>query len=149
MRRALVLVLLLAGVWSLALARHPRPTSAHATAATTPRDAATGDYDYYVMALSWSPSYCRSHPEDDEQCTRRGFGFVLHGLWPQYEAGNGPLCGGSWFEEPGQGGKKRSASGTKPRCDAGLGADGAGWWRNGLVCEIARKTAESVTWFAK
>lgn len=91
MRRALALVLLLVvGVCSLALARHPRQTDAHATAASAPRDAAAGSHDYYVMALSWSPSYCRSHPDDDEQCGRRGFGFVLHGLWPQYEAGNGP-----------------------------------------------------------
>lgn len=48
-----------------------------------------GDFDYYVLALSWSPSWCAT--EDDgtaDQCrpgARRG--FVVHGLWPQYEQG--------------------------------------------------------------
>jgi ribonuclease T2 len=49
-----------------------------------------GEYDYYVMALSWSPTYCELHPDEDEQCAHKGYGFVLHGLWPQYENGGGP-----------------------------------------------------------
>jgi ribonuclease T2 len=52
--------------------------------------AATGKYDYYVMALSWSPTYCQTHADEDEQCGHKGYGFVLHGLWPQYEGGGGP-----------------------------------------------------------
>jgi ribonuclease T2 len=52
-----------------------------------------GEYDYYVMALSWSPTFCRTHDVEDEQCAHKGFGFILHGLWPQYENGGGPeLC---------------------------------------------------------
>ena len=52
-----------------------------------------GEYDYYVMALSWSPTFCQTHADEDEQCGRKGFGFILHGLWPQYENGGGPeLC---------------------------------------------------------
>lgn len=47
-------------------------------------------FDYYLIALSWSPTYCESNPHDSEQCGRRGYGFVLHGLWPQYERGGGP-----------------------------------------------------------
>lgn len=47
-------------------------------------------YDYYLMALSWSPTWCEAHPDDAEQCAHKGYGFVLHGLWPQYEAGGGP-----------------------------------------------------------
>ena len=47
-------------------------------------------HDYYVMALSWSPSYCLTQPDDREQCGGKGYGFVLHGLWPQYEDGGGP-----------------------------------------------------------
>jgi len=91
MRRACVLVLLLAvGASSLALARHPRQPARDAAKTSASREAPATGFDYYVMALSWSPSYCRSHPDDDEQCARRGFGFVLHGLWPQYETGNGP-----------------------------------------------------------
>ncbi len=49
-----------------------------------------GVFDYYVMALSWSPSYCESHPDEEEQCRHKGYGFVLHGLWPQYNNGGGP-----------------------------------------------------------
>jgi ribonuclease T2 len=49
-----------------------------------------GSFDYYVMALSWSPTFCELHPDEDEQCGHKGYGFVLHGLWPQYENGGGP-----------------------------------------------------------
>jgi ribonuclease T2 len=50
----------------------------------------TGDFDYYLVSLSWSPAYCVSHPNDQRQCGGRGFGFVLHGLWPQKSAGGYP-----------------------------------------------------------
>ena len=49
-----------------------------------------GDFDYWLIALSWSPSWCEFNPDNQEQCGNRGFGFVLHGLWPQYERGGGP-----------------------------------------------------------
>ncbi|MEP6484372.1 MAG: ribonuclease T2 [Rudaea sp.] len=53
-----------------------------------------GRFDYYVMSLSWSPSYCQTHPDEVEQCVHKGFGFVLHGLWPQYRNGSWPQhCG--------------------------------------------------------
>jgi len=42
------------------------------------------------MSLSWSPTYCVSHPEDRVQCTHKVYGFVLHGLWPQYTRGGYP-----------------------------------------------------------
>ena len=46
-----------------------------------------GVFDYYLLALSWSPSYCAaSGARGDRQCARR-FAFVLHGLWPQFERG--------------------------------------------------------------
>jgi ribonuclease T2 len=54
------------------------------------RAGTAGLFDYYLLSLSWSPSYCLVHPEDDSQCHRRGYGFVLHGLWPQYENGGYP-----------------------------------------------------------
>lgn len=72
----LAFTLLLAG--TPALARRP----AHDTPAR--------GYDYFVMALSWSPTYCRTHRDEREQCGDRGYGFILHGLWPQYEGGGGP-----------------------------------------------------------
>ena len=40
------------------------------------------------MSLSWSPSYCAIHPDEAEQCGSKGFGFVLHGLWPQNRNGS-------------------------------------------------------------
>ena len=49
-----------------------------------------GRFDYYVVSLSWSPSYCALHPDEREQCGSKGFGFVLHGLWPQNRNGTWP-----------------------------------------------------------
>ncbi len=57
-------------------------------------------FDYYLASLSWSPSWCESNPQDRDQCGRRGFGFILHGLWPQYDHGGGPRdCPGN--DQPG------------------------------------------------
>ncbi|MDB5935675.1 MAG: Ribonuclease [Massilia sp.] len=57
------------------------------------RDAAEpGRFDYYAVALSWSPSFCATH-DDPRQCASgRQHGFVLHGLWPQYEKGYPQKC---------------------------------------------------------
>jgi ribonuclease T2 len=46
-------------------------------------------FDFYVLALSWSPSYCeiKGSEADAEQCGRKPLGFTVHGLWPQYERG--------------------------------------------------------------
>ncbi|UWQ95384.1 ribonuclease T2 [Rhodobacteraceae bacterium M385] len=54
-----------------------------------------GEFDYYVMSLSWTPTWCllegddRSSPQCDDG---QGFGFTLHGLWPQYEEGWPAYC---------------------------------------------------------
>jgi ribonuclease T2 len=50
----------------------------------------TGDFDYYLASFSWSPAYCSTHPNDQTQCGSRGFGFILHGLWPQKSTGGYP-----------------------------------------------------------
>jgi len=50
-----------------------------------------GRFDFYVLALSWSPDYCAARPQDVEQCGRP-YGFVLHGLWPQYQRGYPASC---------------------------------------------------------
>jgi ribonuclease T2 len=55
-----------------------------------PATGTPGQFDYYVLTLSWSPSYCLTHPRDHTQCGGKGYGFVLHGLWPQFDAGNWP-----------------------------------------------------------
>jgi ribonuclease T2 len=50
-----------------------------------------GQFDFYVLALSWSPSFCKEAEErgrdSREQCGARPYSFVVHGLWPQYERG--------------------------------------------------------------
>lgn len=54
-----------------------------------------GQFDYYTLVLSWSPTYCASEARPgDPQCDRRGrnYAFVLHGLWPQYERGYPEYC---------------------------------------------------------
>jgi ribonuclease T2 len=47
-------------------------------------------FDFYVLSLSWSPSYCEAEGENAnrQQCEMgRPYAFVVHGLWPQYERG--------------------------------------------------------------
>ncbi len=56
-----------------------------------------GQFDYYALVMSWSPTHCASEAgeRDDQQCRPRdgrGFAFVLHGLWPQYERGFPESC---------------------------------------------------------
>lgn len=52
-----------------------------------------GKFDYYVMALSWSPNWCalEGDARDAEQCETDA-GWVLHGLWPQYHRGWPSYC---------------------------------------------------------
>lgn len=50
----------------------------------------SGDFDFYVLALSWSPSFCEAEggKVNRQQCgSGRDYDFVVHGLWPQYERG--------------------------------------------------------------
>ena len=56
---------------------------------------AAGGFDFWVLSLSWSPSYCAIEGEDANrrQCASgRDLGFVVHGLWPQFEAGWPQFC---------------------------------------------------------
>ena len=51
-----------------------------------------GDFDYYALVLSWSPTHCSQAAGRDDalQCNRqdgRRYSFIVHGLWPQYERG--------------------------------------------------------------
>lgn len=54
----------------------------------------SASFDYYVLSLSWSPQYCASAPARDDhfQCQHRKYGFVVHGLWPQYRGGSRSYC---------------------------------------------------------
>ena len=49
-----------------------------------------GVFDYYVLVLGWSPTYCliEGRLRRDTQCdAETPHDFVLHGLWPQYDRG--------------------------------------------------------------
>jgi ribonuclease T2 len=57
-----------------------------------------GVFDYYVLSLSWSPSFCEAAAErapdrvPQQQCGVRPYAFVVHGLWPQFERGFPERC---------------------------------------------------------
>ena len=87
-----------------------------------------GDFDYYVLALSWSPNWCafEGDARDAEQCDE-DHGWILHGLWPQYEDGWPAYCPTT----------ARSPSRSQTAAQADLfGAGGAAWyqWKKHGVC---------------
>jgi ribonuclease T2 len=57
-----------------------------------------GQFDFYVLSLSWSPSFCADAAERGSgrsggpQCGARPYSFVVHGLWPQYDKGFPENC---------------------------------------------------------
>jgi ribonuclease T2 len=62
------------------------------------RENHAGQFDFYVLSLSWSPSFCAAAAERGAdrsaslQCGVRPYAFVVHGLWPQYEKGFPENC---------------------------------------------------------
>jgi len=70
-----------------------------AAAAQDRRQNAAGQFDFYVLSLSWSPSFCEAAQErgnsgrsQQMQCGGRPYAFVVHGLWPQYDRGFPNYC---------------------------------------------------------
>ena len=61
--------------------------------------ASAQNFDFYVLALSWSPSFCAQNADRAKnQCAPGAHpGFVLHGLWPQFSQGFPKNCGGDGF----------------------------------------------------
>jgi ribonuclease T2 len=54
-----------------------------------------GDFDYYILSLSWSPTFCalEGDARGEDQCdARHAYSFTLHGLWPQFESGWPSYC---------------------------------------------------------
>ena len=89
-----------------------------------------GEFDYWVLSLSWSPNWCalEGDARGSRQCDAgRGLGWVVHGLWPQYERGWPSYCP-SRFRPP-------SRSQTGAMADI-MGAGGAAWyqWKKHGVC---------------
>jgi ribonuclease T2 len=63
------------------------------------RQNAPGEFDFYVLSLSWSPSFCAAAAErrsgghgGGQECGPRPYAFVVHGLWPQYDKGFPEYC---------------------------------------------------------
>jgi ribonuclease T2 len=59
------------------------------------RGARAGSFDFYVLALSWSSGFCviEGDAKAREQCEPgAGKGFVVHGLWPQFNRGFPSYC---------------------------------------------------------
>ena len=89
-----------------------------------------GDFDYYVLSLSWSPNWCdlEGRARNSPQCDPgAGFGWVLHGLWPQHETGYPANCR-SRFAPP-------SRAQTAAMADV-MGTSGLAWhqWNKHGVC---------------
>lgn len=69
----------------------------------------SGEFDFYVLSLSWSPQHCSTPAggHDRDQCGgMKQFNFVVHGLWPQYDpkgwpqsCGGDPRVSGKWIQE--------------------------------------------------
>jgi ribonuclease T2 len=62
----------------------PHPRTRHGRANI---QAAPGEFDFYLLNLSWSPEFCATH--NSAECGH-GLGFVVHGLWPQDNDGTYP-----------------------------------------------------------
>jgi len=103
-RRTSAAMVLVAAMIVLAAGSAPRLAQAQGVAYRERPDgdqrvdgAAPGRFEYYVLALSWSPTYCADvgNRRFDAQCQPgrgRRYAFVLHGLWPQYERGWPQYC---------------------------------------------------------
>jgi ribonuclease T2 len=85
-------LLLLAGLYALFAEPgidHSGPTQEADKHAAEQKDQ-SARFDYYVLVLSWSPTYCATEGNDgkDPQCqTSRPRNFILHGLWPSNAQG--------------------------------------------------------------
>jgi ribonuclease T2 len=89
-----------------------------------------GAFDYYVMALSWSANWCaiEGDSRNSPQCDpAEDHGWILHGLWPQYEQGFPANCSTSM--------RPPSRSDTGAMADI-MGTSGLAWhqWRKHGVC---------------
>jgi ribonuclease T2 len=85
-RNGLLALAVIATISSAALAQRPYGSGRSAEGRNV-----AGQFDYYALVMSWSPSYCAGAGAQrggyDPQCSRsdgKRFSFVLHGLWPQY-----------------------------------------------------------------
>ena len=70
------------------------PTTATPKASASSTPAQTAPFDYYVLSLAWAPGFCADPANaaaNPKECAPgRHTGFVLHGLWPEANAGANP-----------------------------------------------------------
>ena len=90
LRRLSLTIIVLTFAATSAYARH------HQSRANS--EAQAGQFDYYLLSLSWAPTYCLTHADDGAECAGKGYGFVVHGLWPQYDSGGYPENCSTQFE---------------------------------------------------
>ena len=69
-------------------APNPDPSPRRPRRARPSTDNQPGDFDFYLLTLSWSPEFCATHAGSPE-CSAHP-GFVVHGLWPQNNDGTYP-----------------------------------------------------------
>ncbi|WP_299701859.1 ribonuclease T2 [uncultured Tateyamaria sp.] len=90
----------------------------------------SGEFDYYVLSLSWSPNWCayEGDARGSDQCdARHDHGWIMHGLWPQYHRGWPEYC--QTAERP------PSRAMTRDMADI-MGTSGLAWhqWKKHGVC---------------
>ena len=94
----------------------------YATAALAGEDR-PGEFDYYVLAMSWSPTWCalEGDARGAAQCDKAAdSGWILHGLWPQYHRG--------WPEHCQTAERPPSRSMTQAMADI-MGSSGQAWYQ--------------------
>ncbi|WP_415401467.1 ribonuclease T2 family protein [Tateyamaria sp. SN3-11] len=89
-----------------------------------------GEFDYYVLSLSWSPNWCayEGDARGSDQCdARHDHGWIMHGLWPQFHRGYPSYCRNA--ERP------PSRGMTAEMADI-MGTSGLAWhqWKKHGVC---------------
>ena len=61
----------------------------------TAKNELAGEFDYFVLSLSWSPNWCaiEGDAKRSPQCAEKsGHGWIMHGLWPQFHRGYPSFC---------------------------------------------------------
>ncbi|MEH6645136.1 ribonuclease T2 [Sulfitobacter sp.] len=89
-----------------------------------------GDFDYFVMALSWSANWCalegdaRRSPQCDAS---EDHGWILHGLWPQFHRGYPSFC---------QTAQRPPSRGMTAQMEGIMGTPGLAWhqWKKHGSC---------------
>lgn len=91
MRSSRKFVLLIALLFCCASFSTARGHRRHSQQQDQHRGGEPGVFDYYVLTLSWSPEFCHGHA-DSPECKSGHYGFIAHGLWPQFTDGYPENC---------------------------------------------------------